>query len=225
MSTRRKFHYFALTISPVPSPDRDLKVLEKLCISYCKKMDLIDHAWCLETGKNGVHPHCHLLVQFVKERRVDKVREQLMRYVSKFLKHPISPNLVRVGHAYNAYNWLTMYMTKESLKFHNSGFDYSLLRKLNSQDNDRMKVAILGTDLLKITRANFIFLYKQFLEEELYSEFVGFGVELDEYFTSVVRTFFDKGYQVHFFFYNKKQVINMMEFVCGQNITVDFSHQ
>ncbi len=223
MGNNGRSHYFAITISPLKDPDfYNIDTLKSFVSRYVDYIDHINYAFCIELGDKGDHPHIHMLVRFTEERRSDKVKDQLLRYAVKHLPHPKTLMLVRVKRAHNAYMWLTEYMPKEGIYIYNSGFDLALLRKLNDSDNEHLRISMLGTKGFKVTRANFIYLYKDYLETTELSSCPGLGdPSIDQYFTDVVSYFFLKQFQVHFFFYNKKQVLNMMEFASNQTITLE----
>lgn len=215
-------HYFAITVSPKKSPDYTIETLHDFVTLYVAYVDHINYAYCIELGKNGDHPHFHMLIRFAEERRADKVKDQLVRFAVKHLPHKKTPNLVRVKRAHNAHMWLTEYMAKENLFLYNSGFDVALLKKLNADDNEHLRIALLGSRGYKVTRANFLPLFHEFVASGQLESMPGLGSDtIDQYYTDVVSYFYHKEFQVHFFFYNKKQILNMMEFACDIAITLD----
>ncbi len=227
MGGNSKSNFMTITVSPQNSPlytvSRITAYAEAYALKYQKS--IVNYAYCVETGKKSNHPHVHLLVQFLKERRADKVKEQCLRFTTKWLAHPFTPCLVCVKRAFNAYNYLDVYMKKENLVFVNRTFDLSILKERDSEFTEHMRVSALGTMDKKVTRCNFAYVYRELLQSGNVRPLNREDVEQDEseYYTSVIRAFEAEGFQIHFFFWNKRQVWNLIEYICGDPIKMSFS--
>ncbi len=224
MGGNKKNHFQTITISPQNSPLYTVLTLDEFAKKFVLNFaDIIEnYAYCIETGVDQSHPHIHFLIQYIKDRRSDKVREQVLRYAVKALQHPKTLEFVVVRWAYNASSYLTKYMAKENLILVNHHFDLSLLLH---RDQQVAALNILKTDTkfdgIKITRHHFPRIYRELLQLGLPP--LDLTLDMGEYYETVVTAAETYGYCISFFYMYKRFVWNVMEHCSKHPISLSFS--
>ncbi len=205
------FDRYAFTISPRIGTST-VHELECAAESYRKKKSSqIEHiAYCIETGDEGDHPHLHFLCLFNSKKRRDTLTKSISSYFLKALRHENSPYFVDVAPAYEPQYWYSIYMRKQDFHFKNYGFSDEYM-KSNSKKRAVWK---LGQDLLPITRSNFLPLYHLNKDHVTYQG----TFATDEHINALLQYYRKSGYAIHFFVYNKKQIVDLIKAYEGMSI-------
>jgi len=169
---------------------------------FIKKQKPLKWAYALELGETGDHPHSHMLLEYKDNKRRDNIKNSANNFFTKFMKHERTPYFINVKPAYNPLYYFNTYMQKEQIEFLSEGFSFEDLK--NSSKNERKRVAMLSHKGIKINRSNFMEIYQ---EQKFQSSYT---VTCSKYINEYMKFLQSKGYDVHFFFYNKKQVKDMI---------------
>ena len=202
---------FHITVSP-KSGEVSVETLEKLLLLITKK-DVEKYAYVVEHGKDQNHPHLHLLIKYIKNKRQDTVKTTV---VTKAKKHMVvSPYTIVVKTAWNPQYLITQYLQKEG-ELINEGFDMKQLK--DEFKSIKREVYTLDSQQIPITRQSFLRLYRE-LQTQIKIKYA--LKYINEHINEFLKLVEAKGYNLSFYFWNKRQCNDIVRYVNDDFIAVE----